>query len=58
MKCNPDDVIMDLFSTFPGICFDCASPEEIHKVEERGIKHCCIIYANPTKVQFENSSNN
>lgn len=50
MKCNPDKGMMDLMATFPGICIDCASSEEIQMCLDRGISPNNIIYANPVKV--------
>ena len=52
MKCNPDCITMDLVSTLPGACVDCASPEEIEICLDRNISPRRIIYANPTKVNI------
>ena len=51
MKCNPNEVILDLMATLPNICFDCASPGEIVEILNRGISPRHIIYANTIKVR-------
>ena len=52
MKCNPSPGMMDLMSTFPGICVDCAGKDEINACLSRGISPNHIIYANPVKVSY------
>lgn len=41
---------MDLTSSFPGMCVDCASVVEIKACLTRGISPSSIIFANPVKV--------
>ena len=52
MKCNPSPGMIDLMSTFPGICVDCAGKDEINACLSRGISPNHIIYANPVKVSY------
>jgi ornithine decarboxylase len=49
IKCNPDDVIIKLMSSM-GMCYDCASKNEISKVISADVKPDRIIYANPCKM--------
>lgn len=42
--------MMDLMSTLPDICVDCAGIDEINSCLSRGITASHIIYANPVKV--------
>ena len=50
MKCNPSKGMMDLMTSLPGICVDCAGVDEISTCLSRGISPNNIIYANPVKV--------
>jgi len=49
IKCNPDDVIIKLMSSM-GMCYDCASKNEISKVISADVSPDKIIYANPCKM--------
>lgn len=49
IKCNPDDVIIKLMNSM-GMCYDCASKNEIAKVISAGVPPEKIIYANPCKM--------
>ncbi|KAK8813102.1 hypothetical protein WA158_002694 [Blastocystis sp. Blastoise] len=49
VKCNPEPAIVHLMSTFPNMCYDCASPYEISAVLKTGLGQDRVIYANPIK---------
>ncbi|KAK8807392.1 hypothetical protein WA158_004151 [Blastocystis sp. Blastoise] len=49
VKCNPEQAIVRLMSTFPNMCYDCASPAELQSVFNTGLGPERTIYANPIK---------